>query len=205
MYTCGRPRGAAPTRSPKMQCRTMAGASPRPTGCVFRGARRPGVPCARPCMAHIFLGAHTPGWPHLPFWGNSPSVLTGPYIYFMGMFRRQRAATHFANSGKVGKTPFKGEMFRFISPPESPHPTPTNLVLVSSRSLVSPERARLAPSATRPLPMEIACAGFPLGSRFGPPIGCTPRGRGTEKRRHREEIVPSDTHRTTGKHQGRRV
>ena len=34
----------------------------------------------------------------------------------MGMFRRQRAATHFANSDKVGKTPFKGEMFRFISP-----------------------------------------------------------------------------------------
>ena len=25
-------------------------------------------------------------------------------------------ATHFANSGKVGKTPLKGEMFRFISP-----------------------------------------------------------------------------------------
>ena len=38
----------------------------------------------------------------------------------MGMFRRQRAATHFANSGKVGKTPFKGEMFRFISPLKIP-------------------------------------------------------------------------------------
>ena len=30
------------------------------------------------------------------------------------------AATHFANSGKVGKTPFKGEMFRFISPLKIP-------------------------------------------------------------------------------------
>ena len=38
----------------------------------------------------------------------------------MGMFRRQRAATHFANSGKVGKMPFKGEMFRFISPLKIP-------------------------------------------------------------------------------------
>ena len=38
----------------------------------------------------------------------------------MGMFCRQRAATHFANSGKVGKTPFKGEMFRFISPLKIP-------------------------------------------------------------------------------------
>ena len=38
----------------------------------------------------------------------------------MGMFRRQRAATHFANSGKVGKAPFKGEMFRFISPLKIP-------------------------------------------------------------------------------------
>ena len=38
----------------------------------------------------------------------------------MGMFRRQPAATHFANSGKVGKTPFKGEMFRFISPLKIP-------------------------------------------------------------------------------------
>ena len=38
----------------------------------------------------------------------------------MGMFRRQRAATHFANSDKVGKTPFKGEMFRFISPLKIP-------------------------------------------------------------------------------------
>ena len=30
------------------------------------------------------------------------------------------AATHFANSGKVGKAPFKGEMFRFISPLKIP-------------------------------------------------------------------------------------
>ena len=30
------------------------------------------------------------------------------------------AATHFANSGKVGKTPFKGEMFRLISPLKIP-------------------------------------------------------------------------------------
>ena len=66
-----------------------------------------------PCMAHIFVGA-----------GPRPArlicTLGPPYIYFMGMFRRQRAATHFANSGKVGKTPFKGEMFRFISPLKIP-------------------------------------------------------------------------------------
>ena len=30
------------------------------------------------------------------------------------------AATHFANSGKVGKAPFKGEMFRLISPLKIP-------------------------------------------------------------------------------------
>ena len=38
----------------------------------------------------------------------------------MRLLRRQRAATHLANSDKVGKTPFKGEMFRFISPLKIP-------------------------------------------------------------------------------------
>ena len=37
----------------------------------------------------------------------------------MGRFAAP-AATHFANSGKVSKTPFKGEMFRLISPLKIP-------------------------------------------------------------------------------------
>ena len=61
------------------------------------------------------------------------------------MGRRQRAATHFANSGKVGKAPFKGEMFRFISPLKIP---------------LFPDQS----------------------GGLGPPIGCTPRGRETERK-----------------------
>ena len=70
--------------------------------------------------------AHCPALHGTYFVGVGPRptrlicILGPPYIYFMGMFRRQRAATHFANSGKVGKTPFKGEIFRFISPLKIP-------------------------------------------------------------------------------------
>ena len=102
-----------------------------------------------------------------------------PVYLFHGDVSPLRRRVTFATAQKSPKSRSGGGVFRFPPPPENPYPTPTNLVLVSSRSLVSPERARLAPSATRPLPMEIACAGFPLGSRFGPPIGCTPRGSPT--------------------------
>ena len=38
----------------------------------------------------------------------------------IGMEVSPCGATHFAHGGKVGKAPFKGEMFRFISPLKIP-------------------------------------------------------------------------------------
>ena len=66
------------------------------------------------------MGVTPRGGPSCPF--GAIHLLASPacIFYFMGIFRRQRAATHFANSGKVGKAPFKGEMFRFISPLKIP-------------------------------------------------------------------------------------
>ena len=106
----------------------------------------------------------------------------GPVYLFHGDVSPPRRRVTFATAQKSPKSRSGGGVFRFPPPPENPYPTPTNLVLVSSRSLVSPERARLAPSATRPLPMEIACAGFPLGSRFGPPLLDVPPGDGGRRR-----------------------
>ena len=70
-------------------------------GGFLRGARRLGVRSARLCMAHIFVGA-----------GPRPArlicTLGPPYIYFMGMFRRQRAASDFCHGAKVTKKPLRG-------------------------------------------------------------------------------------------------
>ena len=43
----------------------------------------------------------------------------GGWFYFYGRVS-PCGATHFAHGGKVGKAPFKGEMFRFISPLKIP-------------------------------------------------------------------------------------
>ena len=139
---------------------------------ILRGARRPGVRSAPAVHGTYFCRGGSQTRPsHLHPWA--------PVYLFHGDVSPRRRRVTFATAQKSPKGRSGGGVFRFPPPPENPYPAPTNLVLVSSRSLVSPERARLAPSATRPLPMEIACAGFPLGSHFGTPIGCTPWGRRT--------------------------
>ena len=110
----------------------------------------------------------------------------------MGMFRRQRAATHFANSDKVGKTPFKGEMFRFISPLKIPlftdqsRPRKLQITRLARKGKTRSFRYSSSPNGNR-------LCWISIGLPFRPPYWMYPpwgRGRRTgdegqgEKRNH---------------------
>ena len=98
----------------------------------------------------------------------------------MGMFRRQRAATHFANSGKVGKTPFKGEMFRFISPLKIPlftdqsRPRKLQITRLARKGKTRSFRYSSSPNGNR-------LCWISIGLPFRPPYWMYPPGTGDGK------------------------
>ena len=100
----------------------------------------------------------------------------------MGMFRRQRAATHFANSGKVGKTPFKGEMFRFISPLKIPlftdqsRPRKLQITRLARKGKTRSFRYSSSPNGNR-------LCWISIGLPFRPPYWMYPPGTGDGGRR----------------------
>ena len=93
------------------------------------------------------------------------------------MFRRQPAATHFANSGKVGKTPFKGEMFRFISPLKIPlftdqsRPRKLQITRLARKGKTRSFRYSSSPNGNR-------LCWISIGLPFRPPYWMYPPGTG---------------------------
>ena len=96
-----------------MHCRTAAGASPRPTGCVFRGARRPGVRSAPAVHGTYFCRGGSQTRPsHLHPWA--------PVYLFHGDVSPRRRRVTFATAQKSPKSRSGGGVFRFISPLKIP-------------------------------------------------------------------------------------
>ena len=148
------------------------------------------APPTHSTLAFFDVGADTPGWPLLPLWGNSPSVLIGPYILFRGYFAAP-AATHFANGDKVGKTPFKGEMFRFISPLKIPlftdqsRPRKLQITRLARKGKTRSFRYSSSPNGNR-------LCWISIGLPFRPPYWMYPPGTGDgeKKRNHVGRGIP---------------
>ena len=116
-----------------------------------------------------------------------------PVYFISGIFRRP-AATHFANSGKVGKTPFKGEMFRFISPLKIPlftdqsRPRKLQITRLARKGKTRSFRYSSSPNGNR-------LCWISIGLPFRHPHWMYPLG--TEDERQRKNDAGKELHRST--------
>ena len=131
-----------------------------------------------PCMAHIFVGV-----------GPRPARLIyilGPRIFISWGCFAAAAASDFCHGAKVTKKPFKGEMFRFISPLKIPlftdqsRPRKLQITRLARKGKTRSFRYSSSPNGNR-------LCWISIGLPFRPPLLDVPPGDGRRGTKGREK------------------